>query len=231
MAGVYPSVFWLSWLIFYLFVIFVVSGGITIFFYFFKTLSNINPLFIFLSIFFYGMSCCSLSFIFSYFFKNTKTAGPVVSIISVIIIMANMATSYVSLKIRKLVAIFLSPIYICSFIYKIDKMKSHNENLTFNNFIKSDSGYFLLILLANNILYYVLAIVLDIIDNAGGFKFFLLKSFLLKSFLLKGENECNIGYQDDYQKDIQDDETNKNKKCMVEVSGISKIFEKKKKRR
>ena len=173
------------------------------------------------------MSCCSLSFIFSYFFKNTKTAGPAVSIISVIIIMANMATSYVSLKIRKLIAIFLSPIYICSFIYKIDKMKSHNENLTFNNFIKSDSGYFLLILLANNILYYVLAIVLDIIDNAGGFKFFLLKSFLLKSFLLKGENECNIGYQDDYQKDIQDDETNKNKKCMVEVSGISKIFEKK----
>jgi hypothetical protein len=71
-------------------------------------------------------------------------------------------------------------------------MKSHNENLTFNNFIKSDSGYFLLILLANNILYYVLAIVLDIIDNAGGFKFFLLKSFLLKFFLLKGENEFNI---------------------------------------
>jgi len=219
MAGTHPTLFWLSWLILYIGICFITSLIITIFFYCTKTFSNTNPIIIFLALFLYGLCCCNIGFVLSTFFKRTKTAGTVSSVIILFISYANMALPYISMKIRKLCAIFICQISIGGFIYEIDDMENHFQNLTFSNLFTVNAGYFLLMLLLNCILYFVLAIILDnLLSNEGSRYLF---NFSKKSKILDEEIDVTN------EKDIQEDYNAKNnEKCMVEVSRVHKIFQK-----
>jgi len=220
MAGTHPTLFWLSWLILYIGICFITSLIITIFFYCTKTFSNTNPIIIFLALFLYGLCCCNIGFVLSTFFKRTKTAGTVSSVIILFISYANMALPYISMKIRKLCAIFICQISIGGFIYEIDDMENHFQNLTFSNLFTVNAGYFLLMLLLNCILYFVLAIILDnLLSNEGSRYLF---NFSKKSKILDEEIDVTN------EKDIQEDyNAKKGAKCMVDVDCVSKVFSKK----
>ncbi|KAG4089491.1 hypothetical protein H8356DRAFT_31109 [Neocallimastix lanati (nom. inval.)] len=131
MAGTYPTVFWLSWLILYLFITVFISLVISIFYYFTKTFSNINPFILFITLSLYGLSCCTLGFVFSTFFNKSKTAGTVVSLIVVVLGYSNFFSSYLSMGLKKILSALFSPIAIGSFVYEINEMEDHFINFDF----------------------------------------------------------------------------------------------------
>ncbi|ORX78160.1 P-loop containing nucleoside triphosphate hydrolase protein [Anaeromyces robustus] len=205
MAGVHPTIFWLSWLIIYIIFTIFVTGFITIFFYITKTFANTHPLIMFLSIFFYGISCCSLAFIFSSFFKSNKIATSAVTVIIVLISCCNMITPYVSILLRKILSPLICPLAIGSFIYEINDMENNFNNVTFNNLFSSN-----------------VAILLDNLFSNEGSQY--LSIFKKRNISIQNENDSN------YEKDIQEDFNAKNgEKCVVEVKHIHKIFQKKNK--
>ena len=152
MAGVHPIVFWLSWLIIYFVIIFVTCVMIVGIFYFTKTFSNCNIIILFLSIFLYGISCCTISFALSTLFKKTKTAGTIIGFISLAFSFTNILSGMVSLSIKKIISCLISPIAIGSFIYEVNDMEDKFTYLSFNNIIKTNAGFFILSLIICNIL-------------------------------------------------------------------------------
>ncbi|OUM65012.1 hypothetical protein PIROE2DRAFT_67257, partial [Piromyces sp. E2] len=79
-----------------------------------------------------------------------------------------MALTFISLTVRKILSLFLCQITIGSFIYEVDRMENHFEKLTFRNLFTSDAGFFFLALIINNILYFVLSLLLDnLLSNEG----------------------------------------------------------------
>jgi len=219
MSGVHPTIFWLSWLVVYILFTLSISTFVTIFFYITKTFENIHPLLLFVSLFLYGLSCSSLGFIFSTFFKRNKTAGTTVAVIVVAISCSNMLSPYFSMLLRKILSLFLCPITIGSLIYEVDEMGNRFENLTFGNLFHHTAGYFFVALIINNIIYFFLAIVLDnIFANEGS-----------RYLTLFKRNKYHQSYSNisAYEQDIQEDFNEKNgEKCRVEISHIHKIFKK-----
>jgi len=220
MAGVHPTIFWLSWEIIYGIIVLVISIIIVIFFLITKTFSNVNPFILFIALLLYGVSCCSFGFLFTTFFRKSRTAGTVVGLIGFAICVFNIALAYFSDVAKKICAVIFSQFAIGSFIYDVDQMRYSYEDLTFSNLFKSDAGIYLGILLINNVIYFVLAVLLDnfsVGENAR----YLFGCNKKKPEDIEGENEIT------YEKDIQEDYNAKNgEKCMVEVSRIHKIFQK-----
>ncbi|ORX76945.1 P-loop containing nucleoside triphosphate hydrolase protein [Anaeromyces robustus] len=222
MAGVHPTVFWLSWLIVYIIFTITISGFVTLFFFITKTFANTHPLIMFLSLFFYGISCCSLGFIFSTLFNNNKTATSAVTVIIVLITCCNMITPYVSLLLRKIVSPIICPFAIGSLIFEIDDMENGFEDLTFTNLFSSNVGFFFVSLIINSILYFILAIILDNLFANEGSKY--LSIFKKKDNYFQNENKSI------YEKDIQEDfNANNGERCIVEVKHVHKVFKKIKK--
>jgi len=221
MSGVHPTIFWLSWLIVYITFSAFISVFVTLFFFLTKTFANVQPFLFFLSVFLYGLSCCSLAFICSTFFKRSKTAGTTTAVIIVFLTCSNMLTPYVKLIIRKILSPILCPITIGSLVNEIDSMEDRFENLTFKNLFQNNAGYFFLVLIFNNIAYFLLAIILDnILSNEG--------SRYLSFFNKKMKLTENIDTKK-YEQDIQEDFNEKNgEKCIVEVSHVHKLFPRKK---
>jgi len=220
MAGTYPTVFWLSWLILYLFITVFISLVISIFYYFTKTFSNINPFILFITLSLYGLSCCTLGFVFSTFFNKSKTAGTVVSLIVVVLGYSNFFSSYLSMGLKKILSALFSPIAIGSFVYEINEMEDHFINFDFKSIFSTNAGYFFCILIFNNILYFILAIVLDnLFSNENSRYLFISKKNINN---IRGSEEVT------FEKDIQEDFNAKNnEKCVVEVSRVHKIFKRK----
>jgi len=221
MSGVHPTIFWLSWLIVYITFSAFITAFVTLIFFLTKTFANVQPFLFFLSVFLYGLSCCSLAFICSTFFKKSKTAGTTTTVIIVFLTCSNMLTPYIKLIIRKILSPILCPITIGSLINEIDGMEDRFENLTFKNLFKNNAGYFFLVLIFNNIVYFLLAIILDnLLSNEG--------SRYLSFFNKKIKLTDNIDSKK-YEQDIQEDFNEKNgEKCIVEVSHVHKLFPKKK---
>ncbi|ORX49210.1 P-loop containing nucleoside triphosphate hydrolase protein [Piromyces finnis] len=220
MAGTHPTLFWLSWLSLYVAICLFVSVIITIIFHFSGTFSNVNIIIMILTLLLYGLSCCNLAFVFSAFFKRTKTAGTVISIIIVFFSYANMALPFISLTVRKIVSLFLCQITIGSFIYEVDALENHFQKLSFSNIFTSNAGYFFLMLIINNILYFVLGLLFDNLfsteDSQYLFKF-------NKKIDVSGEEDENTN-----EKDVQEDFNFKNgAKCIAEVDHVYKVFPKK----
>ncbi|OUM61579.1 hypothetical protein PIROE2DRAFT_20927 [Piromyces sp. E2] len=185
------------------------------------TFANIQPILLFLSLIFYGLSCCSLAFIFSTFFKKNKTAGATVTVIIVAISCSNMISPYLTLTVRKIFSLFLCPITLGSLVYEIDDMENKFIDLTFKNLFQTPSGYFFIMLIFNSILYFFLTIIFDNLFSNEGSKY--LSIFKRNTMLLSKDDETN------YEQDIQEDFNERNgEKCIVEVSHVHKIFPRKK---
>jgi len=219
MAGVHPTIFWLSWEIIYALIVLIVSIIIVIFFLITKTFSNVNPLILFIALLFYGVSCCSFGFLFTTFFRKSRTAGTVVGLIGFAICVFNIALAYFSGVAKKICAFIFSQFAIGSFIYDVDQMRYSYEDLTFKNLFKSDAGVYLGILLINNVIYFVLAVLLDNFSVGENARYLFGKK--------KKPRDLDSEGQVTYEKDIQEDYNAKNgEKCMVEVSRVHKIFQK-----
>jgi len=221
MAGVHPTVFWLSWEIIYAIIVLVVSIVIVIFFLITGTFANVNPLILFVALVLYGLSCCSFGFMFTTFFRKSRTAGTVVGLIGFALCVFNIALAYFSTVAKKICAFIFSPFAMGSFVYEVDQMEYTYEKLTFSNLFKTDAGVYLGILLINNIIYFVLAVLLDnfsVGENAR---------YLFGCSKKKGTTDIQEEEEATYAKDIQEDYNAQNgEKCMVEVSRIHKIFQK-----
>ncbi|OUM63933.1 hypothetical protein PIROE2DRAFT_20607 [Piromyces sp. E2] len=221
-AGVHPSVFWLSW--------FLLEGGITLFVSIIMTVMivinklfmNVNFIFIFLPIFLFSLSACSLGFIFSTFFKKAKTAGVVVLLFYMIICFLNQFITLINDNVTKILSFLFSTVSLGQFFINISKLKYTYKSLSFGNIFKTDAGMCIIILLVNTLIYFALAVILDnLLSNENGRYLFTPKR---KVKDLHTENEVT------YQKDIQEDfNARNNEKCMVEVSRVHKIFKRGKK--
>eukprot|EP00833_Pecoramyces_ruminatium_P001421 jgi/Orpsp1_1/1175453/evm.model.c7180000053954.1 len=218
MTGVHPTIFWLSWLILYILAVAIISGLSTTLFYFTEIFSNLNLIILFISIFLYGLSCCNIAFLTSTFFKNTKTASTIISVIMIILIFINFVISYIDINIRKILSFIFSPLSIGSFIQEFYIMSIQEENHTINQILISNCGTFLIGLLFNNFLYFILAIIFDNFCNDDNNRYFFNRSIKIKN---PNENKSN------YYKDIQEDIYAKNNiQCSVEISQVYKIFKK-----
>jgi len=218
-AGLHPSIFWLSWEIIYAVIVFVVSVIITIFFLIMKCFENVNPVIMFIVLLLYGLSCCSFAFLFTTFFTKFRTAGTVVGLIGFSLCVFNIALAYFS-KLAKIITSFIfSQFAIGSFIFEADQMEYHYKKLNFSNIFKSDAGIYLGILVINNIVYFILAVFFDNL-SMGQYSRYIFPS-KKKTTDLQTNNEIT------YEKDIQEDYNAQNgEKCLVEVSRVNKIYQK-----
>lgn len=116
MAGVHPTIFWLSWLCIYILFSFITSIIVILLFYLYGVTENLNLIIIFFAIFFYGLSCCNLAFLFSTLFEKVRSAGTAISYVILILIFCNLGTSYVDIGIRKILSFFFSTVSIGSFM-------------------------------------------------------------------------------------------------------------------
>ncbi|ORX85647.1 P-loop containing nucleoside triphosphate hydrolase protein [Anaeromyces robustus] len=215
MAGVHPTLFWLSWIILYVVIIFITVAIIIVFYVVTKTYSFINPIIFFIALFLYGISCICASFVFTTFFNKTKTAGTTIILFVLFFSFLNFLNSTLSVGIRKIISIFLSPVSIGSFIYEAENMRSRLINLNFNNLFSSNPGFFLLMLLVNIAIYFIIAVYLDTLS---------VKEFSSKKAINELKSEDNVNYQRDIQEDFN---ARNNEKCRVEVNEVYKIFNKK----
>jgi len=215
MSGVHPALFWLSWEIIYFVIIFITSIFISVFLVLTKSYVYINPILLFIVILLYGLSNCGIGFVFSTFFKKAKTANSYGGSIISAVCVSYLAISYLDKKLKVFFSLLLSPVAMGNIFDEISKKEDLNEKTTLTNVFKSDIGLYILILIINNILYFGLAVLFEyLFDEYSTFK---LKKH---SNLTIMDNE-NTGYEQDIQEDSR-----KNEPCSVEISNISKEFEK-----
>jgi ABC-type multidrug transport system ATPase subunit len=218
-AGVHPSIFWLSWEIIYAVIVLVVSIIITAFFLVAKCFDNVNPIIMFVALLLYGLSCCSFGFLFTTFFNKFRTAGTVVGLIGFALCVFNIALAYFSRLAKIITSFIFSQFAIGSFIYEADQMDYHYQNLNFSNIFSSDAGIYLGILVVNNIIYFVLAVLFDNFSVGQNSR------YIFRS--KRKPSDIQASDEVTYEKDIQEDYNAKNgEKCLVEVSRVHKIYQK-----
>lgn len=222
MAGIHSSVFWLSWLFLYAIIMLISSLIITLIFFVFKIFPHINIFIQFLSIYLYGLSCCSLGFICSTLFKKSKTAGVSTGVIALFLCYSNFAMSYMSVNFRKVMSLISSPMTIGSFIFDANKMKMKYLHLSFSNILNTDPGVFFFILIFNNVAYLLLAIVLDRIMT-NGFRFHSNKKDqqIMKKIVHHDKEKDHSSSEKDIQEDFN---SLNNEKYMVDVHHVHKLF-------
>jgi ABC-type multidrug transport system ATPase subunit len=222
-AGVHPTVFWLSWFILEGTISLIISLIMTAIIIFGKLYSNIDFFVLFLIIFLFSLSACSLGFIFSTFFTKSKTAGVVVLIFYIVFSYLVQFVSFMNQNVVKVLTFIFSSVTLGQIMSSIEKIKYTYKSLNIINIFKTDVGVYFLILLFNVVSYFILAIIFDNIFSGENGRYLFTSKRKVKD--LHTENEVS------YQKDIQEDfNARNNEKCMVEVSRVHKIFKKGKNR-
>lgn len=215
MTGVRSSVFWLSWEIIYLIITVVTSLIITIFLTVVKSFEYTNPLILFIILTLYGLSNCGMGFVFSSFFKKSKTAASFAGTVTSFICISYYAVSFLGKKLKFIFSFILSPVALGNVIEEITKKEDDREKITLGNAFESDIGLYIIILLFNNILYFVLSILFEyLLDDYSPLK-------LKRSQKLSDINDPF----NNYSQDIEEDSRN-NEDCLVEISDVTKQFEK-----
>jgi len=215
MSGVHSTVFWLSWEIIYTIIIAVTSVIITVLFIIFKSFEYTNPVILFIIVTLFGLSNCGLGFVFSTFFKKAKTAASFAGMTTTFICIAYMAVSYFNKNVKLFFSLILSPVAMGNVMEEIGRLNDMREKITFGNLFKNDVGLYILILLFNNFLYFGLSILFEyLFDDYSTLR-------LKRTSKLSAVNDpVNI-----YEQDIEED-SRKDEKCTVEISNVSKVFEK-----
>jgi len=214
MSGVHPSIFWLSWEIVYLGIIAITSILVTLFLYLTKSYTYINPIILFILILLYGLSNCGIGFVTSTFFKKTKTATSFAGCIVSLVCMIYLGISYLNRPTKIISSIFFSPITMGLAMEEVSTYDDRKVNIGFGNLFESDIGMYILILIFNNILYFSLSIIFEyFFDEYSNFN---IKRNSKMSMLADQNNT----FEQDIEKDMR-----QNEKCFVEISNISKEFE------
>ncbi|ORX82548.1 P-loop containing nucleoside triphosphate hydrolase protein [Anaeromyces robustus] len=214
MSGVHPSIFWLSWEIVYLIIITITSILVALFLYVTKSYSYINPVLLFILILLYGLSNCGIGFVVSVFFKKTKTATSFVGCVVSLVCMVYLGISYLNKSTKIICSIFFSPVTMGLAMEEVSSYDDKRINIGFSNLFDSDVGLYMLILLINNILYFGLAVIFEyFFDEYSNF------NIKRKSRMSVLTDQSNI-FEHDIEKDMR-----QNEKCLVEISNISKEFE------
>lgn len=218
MMGIHPSIFWVSWLIIYSIMIFIISLIITLFFFFGHIFKGNALVVLFFSIFLYGLSCCNISFLFSTVFNKTKTANSAISIFMLSLSLLNFVNSSFSDNLKIIFSFLLSPISIGSLINDMNINKYNYNHISLLELLKSESGIFLFGIFTSNIIYFVMTLIFDVILNFRN-------GFLNYNSKLK---DIPLGKNNMYKSDIQEDIIEENKsKCTVEICNIYKNFKNK----
>jgi len=131
---------------------------------------NLKSIILFFAIFFYGLNCYNLTFLFSTLFGKVKTAGIAISYIVFIFIFCNIVFSYFYFKIRKifLLFFFFFTISIGSFIQYVLKSKIQCINITFSSLIESNADVLFQGLVFTNILYLILTSIFNSLFSESG---------------------------------------------------------------
>lgn len=222
-AGVHPTIFWLSWFIVEGFISLIISMVMTIIIIILNELfSNVNFVVIFSIIFLFSLSACSYGFVFSTFFKKAKTASVVVLILYIIPYFIAQYTSFMNENISKILSFIFSTVSLKEILNNLEILKYTYKSINLINIFNTDAGKYLIILTGNTIFYFILALILDNLFSNETSRYLFVPKRRIKNF--QSENEIN------YQKDIQEDfNARNNKKCMVEVNHVHKIFNKRNK--
>jgi len=221
-AGVHPTIFWLSWFIVERFISLIISIVMTIIINILNELfSNVNFFVIISIIFLFSLSACSYGFVFSTFFKRAKTASVVVLILYIIPFFIAQYTSLVNEDISKILSFIFSTVSLKEILNNLEILKYTYKSINLINIFNTDAGKYLIILTSNSIFYFVLALILDNLFSNETSRYLFVPKRRIKNF--QSENEIS------YQKDIQEDfNARNNKKCMVEVNHVHKIFKRNK---
>jgi len=221
-AGVHPMVFWLSWFILEGLIVLLITIIMTVIIALTKMYSNTSFIIIFFVIFLYALSACSIGFIFSTFFKKSKTAGVVTLLFYIVFCYIAEFTILISDNVIRILSYFLSSITLTQFFSSIENLKYTYKSINFTNLFSTDAGTYFIILIVNTVVYFLLAVVLDNLTSNENGRYLFTPKRKVKD--LHAENEIT------YQKDIQEDFNAKNnEKCMVEVHRVHKIFKRNKK--
>jgi len=131
---------------------------------------NLKSIILFFAIFFYGLNCYNLTFLFSTLFGKVKTAGIAISYIVLILIFCNIGTSYVDIEISKILLLFFFffTISIGSFIQEVLKTKIQCINITFSSLIESNADVLFQGLVFTNILYLILTSIFNSLFSESG---------------------------------------------------------------
>jgi len=183
--------------------------------------SNVNFFVIISIIFLFSLSACSYGFVFSTFFKRAKTASVVVLILYIIPFFIAQYTSLVNEDISKILSFIFSTVSLKEILNNLEILKYTYKSINLINIFNTDAGKYLIILTSNSIFYFVLALILDNLFSNETSRYLFVPKRRIKNF--QSENEIS------YQKDIQEDfNARNNKKCMVEVNHVNKIFKRNK---
>ncbi|XP_038065899.1 ATP-binding cassette sub-family A member 5-like [Patiria miniata] len=163
MMGMSNAAFWLAWFIIYIVILFVLSLVVTVLFGpLIGTFRKSNFGVIFLTLFFYGMSLVSFSFMLTPFFSRSLVAGAAATVVVLILglIYIPFGLFEITTVVKWLVS-FFSPV---AFALAMDQALSLEEiqvGVQFNNLIVDGFPPYMVMLLIDTVLYLLLAVYFD----------------------------------------------------------------------
>uniref|UniRef100_T1JC73 ABC transporter domain-containing protein n=1 Tax=Strigamia maritima TaxID=126957 RepID=T1JC73_STRMM len=241
MMGLKDSVYWMSWLVVYSMFLLFVCSIMSILMYYTKVLAKANIFLIFCSLFLYGLSVVTMSYMVTPFFNKAKVAGTIVSIINILF----SCFYYLSVYVRGInPAIFwasclLSPTALSLGIDTALVMDLIGDGLEFSNIWEGNFPFAgaLIMLAIDTILYGFLAYYFDsVIPSEYGRKrslfFCFQKSFWCPKKLPTDEDDVqsNTGSTaplQNHNADIEPVPEEIHSKKAIKIMGLRKVFSQK----
>lgn len=214
-AGVPSYMFFLSWKIIYILLIIISALLLILLIVCAKALNHINPFILFINMVLYGITCSDIGIIISIILNNYNIAiyCTLLYIMCQPIFYVFTISSNINIKI---ILSFFSPlINYCNIIEIIYKNKLNNEKFGIKDIFQNDIGFFIIVYLFNAFFYTVLEFILDYyFDEYSEYQ-------LKKKTKIFIEDGKNYYYKQDIEKYGR-----WNEKCIIEVSDVSKLYEK-----
>ncbi|ORY22414.1 P-loop containing nucleoside triphosphate hydrolase protein [Neocallimastix californiae] len=234
--GLRKSNIWISWAIVYGVIIIVSSILGSHFIYNFDIFLFIKQRIIICILIFFGLSCCSLSFIFSTFISNSKM-GNIVSIFLSIFLFASYFLQEIILEnssywIKNLCYFTISPISFFSFFKSINHLEDQRQLVTFSTILEDpDLKLNFFGLIASFFIYFTLAIYLDNVLPQGSnlhrpWHFPITDLFrccIIKKFNSRNKNINSFALLKEQNPYIEDDSAI-TKNASVRIENIQKTF-------
>ncbi|CAG9854771.1 unnamed protein product [Phyllotreta striolata] len=163
--GLRDVVYWLSWFIYYVCFVFIVSTVATLLLYSLNVFSDSNYLLIFIAIVLYGLSVIMFGFMVTPFFDKAMTAGVVSNFALIFVSLLFYVTIYTDGKgVASWFLSLLSPVAFAMALDKAIVMEIAKDGLSFNNMFSGEGlpfGGSLILLAFDMVLYGLLAYYLD----------------------------------------------------------------------
>jgi len=203
-SGVNNSKYFLSWGILYSIITIITSFIIGFSLMFTGLFLNINPFILIMILLLYGLSICNLSFIISLFINNSKFSGFIAFSFLSIICITYYYASYFNGFLTYFNGYLLSPItfgYVIEALLKYKVFDKGTIYLSFNNLLANGIMKYIIMLIVNNIIYYITANFINIIifkrNSKGNAKRNINLEYIDKNFFYKQYIERYINFNED----------------------------------